>query len=51
MSFGPSGPIINPANSTPLNGAPRAAMPRMVGAMISSMTRRSTPAVITGAGE
>ena len=39
MSFGPSSVIMRPANSTPLNGVPRAAMAATVGRMISSMVR------------
>ena len=51
ISFGPSGVIISPANSTPLYGAPIALMARKVGRMISSMVRCCICAVITGAGE
>ena len=51
MSFGPLDVIISPANSTPLNGVPRCAMPATVGQMISSMARRDDLGVITGAGE
>ena len=40
--------IISPANSTPLKGVPRAAMPRTVGQMISSIVRRVISGVITG---
>ena len=39
ISFGPSAVIISPANSTPVNGAPVSAMPRMVGSTISPMVR------------
>ncbi len=51
MSLGPVAVIISPANSTPLKGVPRAAMPSTVGQMISSMVRRIMSGVITGAGE
>ena len=51
ISLGPSCVIISPANSTPLNGVPRAAMPFTVGQTISSMVRRVISGVITGAGE
>jgi hypothetical protein len=42
---------MTPRKSTPLNGVPRAAMPRTVGRMISSSVRRVISGVITGAGE
>ena len=51
MSFGPDGVIISPANSTPENGAPSSAMPRMVGSTISFIVRSTISGVITGAGE
>ena len=51
ISFGPSSVIISPANRTPTKGAPSFAIPDTVGAMISSMTRRSIASSKTGVGE
>ncbi len=52
MTFGaPLRSIISPTYRKPVNGAPSAAMPAMVGRTISSRMRRSTSGVTTGAGE
>ncbi len=51
ISFGPSGPTIRPAKSTPWNGVPRSAMPRTVGSMMRVMIAASRAGVISGAGD
>ena len=47
----PSASIIKPAYKKPVKGTPSRAMPAMVGAMISCITRACTLGVTTGAGE